>query len=67
VLIGQHPGSAEAFNRRLTLDRSTGGEVLLNEVYARRQAARAPKRRPLKVVDWLRQGYPADAPSTTHG
>ncbi|MGK7867468.1 ABC transporter ATP-binding protein/permease [Falsiroseomonas sp. E2-1-a20] len=67
VLIGQHPGSAETFDRRLTLDRSTSGEVLLNEVYARRQAARAPKRRPLEVVDWLRQGYPADAPSTTHG
>lgn len=67
VLIGQHPGSAETFNRRLTLERPKGGEVLLNEVYARRQAARAPKRRPLKVVDWLRQGYPADGPSTTHG
>jgi len=67
VLIGQHPGSPETFNRRLTLERSKSGEVLLNEVYARRQAARAPKRRPLKVVDWLRKGYPADGPSTTHG
>ena len=67
VLIGQHPGSAERFNRRLTLDRSKGGEVLLNEVYARRQAARAPRLRPLKVVDWLRKGYPADGPSSTHG
>jgi putative ATP-binding cassette transporter len=67
VVIGQHPGSAETFNRRLTLDRSKGGEVLLNEVYARRQAAREPRQRPLKVVDWLRQGYPADGPSVTHG
>jgi putative ATP-binding cassette transporter len=67
VVIGQHPGSAETFHRRLTLQRLTGGKVLLNEVYARRQAARLPKRRPLEVVDWLRQGYPPDGPSTTHG
>jgi hypothetical protein len=57
----------EAFHRRLTLQRLTGGEVLLNEVYARRQAARLPRRRPLEVVDWLRQGYPPDGPSATHG
>lgn len=67
VVIGQHPGSAETFHRRLTLQRLTGGKVLLNEVYARRQAARLPRRRPLEVVDWLRQGYPPDGPSTTHG
>jgi putative ATP-binding cassette transporter len=67
IVIGQHPGSAETFNRRLTLDRSPEGEVLLNKVYARRQAAREPRRRPLQVLDWLRLGYPADAPSTTHG
>jgi len=67
AVIGKHPGSAETFNRRLTLDRSTGGEVLLHAVYARRQAASTPKRRPLKVVDWLRQGYPPDGPSATHG
>lgn len=67
IVIGQHPGSTETFNRRLTLDRPKGGEVLLNEVYARRQAAREPRRRPLRVVDFLRQGYPADGPSTTHG
>jgi putative ATP-binding cassette transporter len=66
VVIGQHPGSAESFQRRLTLHRSTGGEVLLNEVYARRQAARIPRRRPLEVVDWLSKGYPPDGPSTTH-
>ena len=60
VLIGQHPGAPEAFHRRLTLQRSTGGEVLLNEVHGRRQAARLPKKRPLKVVDWLRQGYRPD-------
>lgn len=57
LVIGQHPGSADSFHRRLTLQRSAGGVVLLNEVYGRRQAARLPKRRPLKVVDWLRQGY----------
>jgi putative ATP-binding cassette transporter len=67
VLIGQHSGSTESFHRRLTLQRLTCGEVLLNEVYARRQAARRPRRRPLEVVDWLRQGYPPDGPSTTHG
>jgi putative ATP-binding cassette transporter len=67
VVIGQHPGSAETFNRRLTLERSKGGEVLLKEIYARRQAARMPRRKALQVVDWLRQGYPADGPSTTHG
>ena len=67
IVIGQHPGSTETFHRRLTLERSTGGEVLLHEVYARRQAARAARRRPLKVVDWLRRGYPPDGPSTTHG
>jgi putative ATP-binding cassette transporter len=67
ILIGQHPGSVESFDRRLTLDRSKAGEVLLNKVYARRQAAREPRRRPLKVLDWLRKGYPADAPSTMHG
>jgi putative ATP-binding cassette transporter len=67
VVIGQHPGSTETFNRRLTLDRSKGGEVLLTEVYARRQAAREPRPRPLRVLDFLRQGYPADGPSTTHG
>jgi len=62
LVMGQHPGSAETFHRRLTLERSTSGQVLLNEVYARRQAARNPKGRPLKVVDWLRQGYPTDGP-----
>ncbi len=67
VVIGQHPGSAETFNRRMTLDRSQGGEVLLNAVYARRQAARTPKRRALQLLDWLRQGYPTDGPSATHG
>jgi len=66
IVIGQHPGSTETFQRRLTLQRSSGGEVLLNEIYARRQAARFPRRRPLEVVDWLRRGYPPDGPSTTH-
>jgi putative ATP-binding cassette transporter len=67
VVIGQHPGSAETFHRRLTLQRSLDGEVILNQVYARRMAAKTPRRRPLQLVDWMRQGYPPDGPSTTHG
>jgi putative ATP-binding cassette transporter len=67
LVIGQHPGSAETFNRRLTLERPKSGEVLLSKVCVPRQAVREPRRRPLKVLDWLRQGYPADGPSTTHG
>ena len=55
VVIGRHPGSPENFNRRMTLERA-GGDVLLNEIYARRQAAGQRRRRPLRVVDWLRQG-----------
>ncbi|MEO5736320.1 MAG: SbmA/BacA-like family transporter [Variovorax sp.] len=57
IVIGRHPGSAETFNRRMTLQRDPDGTVLLNEVYARRKAAQAPRRRPLMVVDWLRQGF----------
>lgn len=57
IVIGRHPGSADAFNRRMTLQRDADGTILLNEVYARRQAAQAPRRRPLVVVDWLRQGF----------
>ncbi len=57
VLIGRHPGSAENFSRRLTLTRAADGEVLLHEVYARRQAAMAPRAQPLAVVDLLREGY----------
>lgn len=57
VLIGRHPGSAEIFSRRLTLERAADGEVLLNEVYARRQAAKLPRPRPLSVIDRLREGY----------
>lgn len=57
IVIGRHPGSAEAFNRRMTLQRDADGTILLNEVYARRQAAQAVRRRPLKLVDWLRQGF----------
>lgn len=60
VVIGDHPGSAETFNRRLTLNRSSGGEILLNAVYARRKAAQQPRPRPLPVVDWLRKGYGDD-------
>ena len=57
VVIGHHPGSAETFNRRMTLERASGGEVLLTEIYARRHAAVAPRPRPLRVVDWLRRGF----------
>ena len=57
VLIGRHPGSAEIFNRRLTLERAADGKILLNEVYARRQAAKMPRPRPLSVIDLLREGY----------
>ena len=57
VLIGRHPGSAESFSRRLTLTRAGDGEILLHELYARRQAAKLPRRRPLSVIDRLREGY----------
>lgn len=57
LMIGRHPGSAERFARRLTLRRLPGGEVLLREIHARRQAAAQPRRRPLPLVDWLRRGY----------
>ncbi len=58
LMIGRHPGSSEAFHRRLVLERAADGEVLLHEVHARRQAALQPRRRPLPVVDLLRKGYP---------
>ncbi|WP_144299849.1 ABC transporter ATP-binding protein/permease [Elioraea rosea] len=57
ILIGRHPGSPELFNRRLTLERAADGEVLLHEVYARRQTAKLPRPRPLSVIDRLREGY----------
>ncbi|MBR0680840.1 ABC transporter ATP-binding protein/permease [Roseomonas eburnea] len=57
LVLGRHPGAAERFARRLTLRRLPDGEVLLHEIHARRQAAREPRRRPLPLVDWLRQGY----------
>ena len=57
IVIGRHPGSAESFNRRMTLQRDADGTILLNEVYARRKAAQLPRRRSLKVVDWLQQGF----------
>jgi putative ATP-binding cassette transporter len=57
VLIGRHPGSADIFHRRLTLVRAADGEILLNEVHARRQAAKMPRPRPLSVIDRLREGY----------
>lgn len=57
VLIGRHPGSADMFNRRMTLDRAPDGEILLTEIYASRQAARmAPNRAPT-LLDWLRLGF----------
>jgi putative ATP-binding cassette transporter len=57
LLVGHHPGDVEAFDRRLTLQRAPGGQVLLQQVAARRRAAAMPRRRPLPVVDWLRRGY----------
>ena len=57
LLIGRHPGSAEIFSRRLTLEKAADGEILLQEVHARRQAASQPRPRPLSVIDRLRQGY----------
>ena len=57
LMIGRHPGSPERFARRLTLRRLPGGQVLLREIHARRQAAAQPRRRPLPLVDWLRRGY----------
>jgi putative ATP-binding cassette transporter len=57
VLIGRHPGSAEIFNRQLTLEKAADGEILLQEVHARRQAARQPRPRLPSFIDRLRQGY----------
>jgi putative ATP-binding cassette transporter len=57
LVLGRHPGAVERFTRRLTLRRLPGGEVLLHELHARRQAATQPRRRPLPLVDWLRRGY----------
>jgi putative ATP-binding cassette transporter len=57
VVIGHYPGSSGMFSRRLHLQRAAGGVVLLQEIQARRQAALRPQGRPLRVVDWLRQGY----------
>lgn len=57
ALIGRHPGSAEIFSRRLTPERPAGGEIRLNEICKRRQAAKVPRPRPLSVVDRLREGY----------
>ena len=55
--MGRHRGAVERFTRRLTLRRLPGGDVLLHEIHARRQAATQPRRRPLPLVDWLRRGY----------
>jgi vitamin B12/bleomycin/antimicrobial peptide transport system ATP-binding/permease protein len=60
VVIGEHPGSVETFNRRLSLHRAPDGEILLNAVSAKRKAAQRPRARPFAVVDWLRQGYGND-------
>ena len=57
IVIGRHPGSPEAFSRHMTLDRAPDGVVLLNEVYARRQAAKQPQHHLVTLVDWLRQGF----------
>lgn len=57
ILIGRHPGSAEIFNRRLTLEKAADGEILLQEVHARRQAARQPRPRLISFIDRMREGY----------
>jgi putative ATP-binding cassette transporter len=57
LVLGRHPGTPDRFTRRLTLRRLPGGEVLLHQIHARRQAATQPRRRPLPLVDWLRRGY----------
>jgi putative ATP-binding cassette transporter len=57
ILIGQHPGSRQGFDRQLTLERAADGEGVLHELHARRQAAKLPRPRPLGVIDRLREGY----------
>jgi putative ATP-binding cassette transporter len=57
LVLGRHPGAPDRFTRRLTLRRRPGGEVLLHQIHARRQAATQPRPRPLPLVDWLRRGY----------
>jgi len=57
LLIGQHPGSRDIFHRQLMLERASGGEIVLHELHARRQAAKLPRSRPLSVIDRLRKGY----------
>jgi putative ATP-binding cassette transporter len=57
LMIGRHPGSADIFSRQLTLEKAADGEILLQEIHARRQAASQPRPRPLSVIDRLRQGY----------
>jgi hypothetical protein len=57
ILLPRHPGSAETFQRRLTLRKAAGGQVLLHEVYARRLRARVAPKRSLRIIDWLRKGY----------
>jgi len=56
VLIGRHPGSSHILNRRLTLERAADGEVLLREVFARRQAAKLTRPRQPIENDPLREG-----------
>lgn len=58
VVMGNHPGAPEVFGRRLSLQRSPDGEVLLNEVRARRLAALLPRVRALPLVDWLGKAIP---------
>lgn len=57
ILVGQHPGSEDLFDRQLTLDRAADGVVVLHALHARRQAAKLPRPRPLGVIDRLREGY----------
>jgi putative ATP-binding cassette transporter len=57
VMIGRHPGTPGVFSRHMMLERQDGKDVLLSEIHERRQAARQKRPRPLRVLDWLRQGY----------
>jgi putative ATP-binding cassette transporter len=57
VMIGRHPGTPAVFTRHMTLERLAGQDVLLQEIYERRQAAGQTRPRPLRILDWLRQGY----------
>jgi hypothetical protein len=53
VVIGRHPGSPDSFIRRLSLHRPPGGDMLLDEIFARRQAAQQMKPKGLDLLERL--------------